>query len=302
MRSTLVLTVVTDGWFSGRRYVVHPDQRLLLGRTEAADLVIGDALVGSRQTWLWYQEGTWMVEDARSIAGTYVDGTQASRPTPLPYGAILWAGGLHLRASEGAPDEPPSVPRWVPGSESRVVLCDDAVWTAPRAECEQLALLLDVSSAPVLRPARQGGTVDLRHATGVELLALLGSIESELARPAFTPAVQELCHLLRSDVRVASYPLGTPSASDAIRIVNALAMRTEDSARRFFRTPGRPEWPALVLRAIASHPNLGPGWAAHYGDRILPFLDEQARAEAVTAMADIALPGERTAGTGPDER
>lgn len=111
--STLVLEVISPSEHAGRRIVIHPDQKLLVGRTHLSDIVFDHYTLSRRQTWLWCEEGQFRAGDAGSTGGSYLDGEQLeqveSGGRALPIGSILGIGGLEARVCEGAPDLTPTV-------------------------------------------------------------------------------------------------------------------------------------------------------------------------------------------------
>jgi hypothetical protein len=110
-RPTLVLEVLTPCAELGDRYVVHPKQKILVGRTRVSDLVFDHPTVTSRHAWIWFENGQWMIRDAGSTAGTYIDDDAVpySAEAPLPPGSKLRLGGFDLHVTEGAPDLEPSI-------------------------------------------------------------------------------------------------------------------------------------------------------------------------------------------------
>lgn len=111
-RPTLVLEVLTPCAQLGHRYVVHPNQKILVGRTRVSDIVFDHLTVTQRHAWLWFENGKWMIRDAGSAAGTFIDDVSVpySAEVPLPPGSTLQLGGFDLRVTSGAPDLEPSIP------------------------------------------------------------------------------------------------------------------------------------------------------------------------------------------------
>jgi hypothetical protein len=109
---TLLLEVLTPGPQLGNRYVVHPKQKILVGRTRLSDLVFDHLTVTQRHAWLWFERGQWLIRDAGSAAGTYIDDDSVpyGAEVPLPSGSKLQLGDFALRVTEGAPDLEPSIP------------------------------------------------------------------------------------------------------------------------------------------------------------------------------------------------
>jgi serine/threonine protein kinase len=110
-RPTLVIEVLTPGAQLGDRYVVHPDQKILLGRTRNSDLVFDHPTVTQRHAWIWFERGQWLVRDAGSAGGTFIDDRSVpySAEPPLRSGSTLRLGGFDLLVTEGAPDLEPSI-------------------------------------------------------------------------------------------------------------------------------------------------------------------------------------------------
>lgn len=109
---TLVLEVLTPCAQLGHRYVVHPKQKILVGRTRFSDIVFDHPTVTQRHAWIWFENGKWMIRDAGSAAGTFIDDCSIpySAEVPLPSGSKLRLGGFDLRVTAGAPDLEPSIP------------------------------------------------------------------------------------------------------------------------------------------------------------------------------------------------
>lgn len=118
-RNTLVLEVLTEGDLLGVRYVLHPDRRVLFGRTAGADVVIPHVAMSRRHCWFYFEDGKWRIEDAGSTSGVYVDEVACgARPTEVPYASLVRIGGVRFIARRGAPDLQPTVPLDAPARTS----------------------------------------------------------------------------------------------------------------------------------------------------------------------------------------
>jgi hypothetical protein len=70
-----------------------------VGRAPGCEVVVDDDSVSDRHARLAYGDGGWTVTDLGSTNGTAVEGKrlEPQLPAPLPYGAALRLGGVHLR-------------------------------------------------------------------------------------------------------------------------------------------------------------------------------------------------------------
>ncbi|HEY3449506.1 MAG TPA: FHA domain-containing protein [Myxococcales bacterium] len=72
---------------------------ITVGRTKNNDLWINDERISRFHAYFRLQDGGWMLSDAGSRNGTFMDGAQldARRPKPLPERALLDFGGYRVR-------------------------------------------------------------------------------------------------------------------------------------------------------------------------------------------------------------
>ena len=80
-----------NGPLAGYSFTLHQDTTTL-GRTAGNDIVIPDGTVSRHHARLLFHNGQWSAEDVRSSNGTWVNGTRATRPTPLMHGDELRLG------------------------------------------------------------------------------------------------------------------------------------------------------------------------------------------------------------------
>lgn len=71
--------------------------RLVIGRGQAADVMIAESTMSRRHAAVGYRDGAFYVEDLGSTNGTYVNG-KAHRSAPLRDGDAIRLGRLELRA------------------------------------------------------------------------------------------------------------------------------------------------------------------------------------------------------------
>ncbi len=76
--------------------VVEPRAAVTVGRASDNDLVLAHRLVSKKQSVLSAQGDGWLISDAGSTSGTYVEHAQIRRETPLCFGDRLDLGGLAL--------------------------------------------------------------------------------------------------------------------------------------------------------------------------------------------------------------
>lgn len=107
---TLVLRFVGGGP-EQPPFVVHPSQRVRMGRVPPNDLIVPLDTMSRRHAWFWCEDGQWMVEDAGSTSGIFINEEAiGQRKAPLPFGAQVRVGGVRFHVEAGAPDAPPTVP------------------------------------------------------------------------------------------------------------------------------------------------------------------------------------------------
>lgn len=90
--------VVTAGALAGTRITLsnHP---ITMGRSEDSTLVLADDYASTHHARLVPANGTWLIEDAGSTNGTFLDRAKVTGPTPVPLGVPIRIGrtALELR-------------------------------------------------------------------------------------------------------------------------------------------------------------------------------------------------------------
>lgn len=91
--------VVTEGALTGTRITLG-DTPITIGRADDSTLVLTDDYASTRHARLVPRAGQWLVEDAGSTNGTYLDRAKVTGPTPVPLGAVVRIGrtSLELRS------------------------------------------------------------------------------------------------------------------------------------------------------------------------------------------------------------
>lgn len=74
------------------RMILPLRERVVIGRSPAADFVVADRTVSSRHAVLDYDGGRWTLTDAGSLNGTYVNGWRVAGPTGVRPGDELTMG------------------------------------------------------------------------------------------------------------------------------------------------------------------------------------------------------------------
>lgn len=79
-----------------------PSPVVTVGKAANCDVVVDDDSVSAQHARLEYDLGAWRITDLGSTNGTAVEGNRLAPnvPTPLPYGATLRLGGVHLQFRE----------------------------------------------------------------------------------------------------------------------------------------------------------------------------------------------------------
>lgn len=106
-RSPLAALALSAGPRGGEALPV-PLPVVTVGRAPACEVVVDDDSVSDRHARLAYEAGGWTVTDLGSTNGTAVEGKrlEPNVAAPLPYGAALRLGGVHLRFQEVAEADP----------------------------------------------------------------------------------------------------------------------------------------------------------------------------------------------------
>lgn len=225
MRYTLSLTTFPDGSVTWKRYVLHPDQRVIIGRGFPVDIAVDGPLMSPRQASFWFENGSWMVQDADSASGTFVDDVSiGSAPAPLPPGCTLRTGGASFQVVYGFPDAPatlwPGCVTLTQGPASGLLharLPAGAVWTV--AHEDYIAFIDSWPSSAPFWPPSPGDEIYLRNATPAQMRAMLEAAEfacgrTQLGPSTFFSSMRELVRLLRAD-RLVRWYLQTPPPTDA---------------------------------------------------------------------------------------
>lgn len=71
-----------------------------IGR-QRGTLPLSDERISRRHARIYYRNGRWMIEDAGSANGTFIDGMEISRPMPLFSGNQIFCGETTLKFSDG---------------------------------------------------------------------------------------------------------------------------------------------------------------------------------------------------------
>ena len=70
-----------------------------LRRKLSNTIVLDDNFVSGEHSLLTWRDGRWWVEDVASTNGTFVNGAEINRPTPLLDGDVVGIGGVQLKVS-----------------------------------------------------------------------------------------------------------------------------------------------------------------------------------------------------------
>ncbi|MBA2678541.1 MAG: FHA domain-containing protein [Ktedonobacteraceae bacterium] len=95
--------VVVD---SGPSVVVQPGTRFDLaphtniGRGPTNTIQIGDNFISSEHTRLWIRNGTWYVQDAGSVNGTFVNNQPAREAMPANIGDVIRVGYIQFKLTQ----------------------------------------------------------------------------------------------------------------------------------------------------------------------------------------------------------
>jgi hypothetical protein len=91
---------VEAGFRQGRELLLNQPV-LTIGRAEACDLgLFGDALIEKLHARIYQQEGRYLIADAGSATGTFVNDQRIDGPTLLRSGDLIRVGNANLRFSE----------------------------------------------------------------------------------------------------------------------------------------------------------------------------------------------------------
>ncbi len=95
--NSITLTI-TSGPFAGRTTRVDPGQKLMVGRTGAADFSVMDLRMSREHCQVLSSGGEWHVRDLDSTHGTMVDGKKVDEVT-LRKGDIIEAGDTKFQVT-----------------------------------------------------------------------------------------------------------------------------------------------------------------------------------------------------------
>jgi hypothetical protein len=91
---------VEAGFRAGRELLLDKPV-LIIGRAEACDLgLFGDAMIDKRHARIFQQDGRYLIADAGSANGTFVNDQRIQEPTLLRSGDLIRVGNAYLRFSE----------------------------------------------------------------------------------------------------------------------------------------------------------------------------------------------------------
>lgn len=82
----------------GTRFDLAPQTNI--GRGPTNTIQIPDSFVSSEHTRLWFRNGTWYVQDAGSVNGTFVNNQPALNATPARLGDIVRVGYIQFKLTQ----------------------------------------------------------------------------------------------------------------------------------------------------------------------------------------------------------
>jgi pSer/pThr/pTyr-binding forkhead associated (FHA) protein len=156
--------IFTAGPLSGRRLEVADE--LVLGRDEAADVVVDDAEIPRRHVMLRPAVDTIEVEDLKSLNGTWVNGERIVDPRRLMSGDVVRLGTLELTFASA------------PASATSTVASREPAPRAPEAPSHGQAMPV---FAPPPSPARRGIASRRLTPTVVSFAVVIGTALALLA-------------------------------------------------------------------------------------------------------------------------
>ena len=109
---------------SGVEWVVEAPAegaRLVVGRSHETDVVIDDPSVSRAHARILMRSGKLLVEDARSLGGTFVNGERVTRATPLSPGDVVKVGRSRLEVEGDKPSAALTETAQMPGVEKEQV-------------------------------------------------------------------------------------------------------------------------------------------------------------------------------------
>jgi hypothetical protein len=82
----------------GTRFELTPQTNI--GRGPTNTIQISDNFISAEHTRLWYRNGTWYVQDAGSVNGTYVNNQPAREPLAARMGDIIRVGYIQFKLTQ----------------------------------------------------------------------------------------------------------------------------------------------------------------------------------------------------------
>jgi hypothetical protein len=82
----------------GTRFDLAPQTNI--GRGPTNTIQISDNFISAEHTRLWYRNGTWYVQDAGSVNGTYVNNQPAREPLAAKMGDIVRVGYIQFKLTQ----------------------------------------------------------------------------------------------------------------------------------------------------------------------------------------------------------
>lgn len=76
------------------------EAQTVIGRGPTNTIQIPDNFISSEHTRLWYRNGTWFVQDAGSVNGTYVNNQPAREALPAKAGDIVRVGYIQFKLTQ----------------------------------------------------------------------------------------------------------------------------------------------------------------------------------------------------------
>ena len=82
----------------GTRFDLAPQTNI--GRGPTNTIQLSDNFISSEHTRLWYRNGSWYVQDAGSVNGTYVNNQPAREALPAKLGDIVRVGYIQFKLTQ----------------------------------------------------------------------------------------------------------------------------------------------------------------------------------------------------------
>jgi hypothetical protein len=103
--SSRLLSDVSRAWRGPQlpRMILPRRSRVVIGRSASADFIVADPTVSSTHARLVYDSGSWLLEDAGSTNGTYVNGWRVVDPILVRPGDELTVGETTFVLAAPAP-------------------------------------------------------------------------------------------------------------------------------------------------------------------------------------------------------